>query len=80
MNLTNGGMQTVDTAPKNKWRGHPLQDRVDRGEIKLVDYLDVPKEVLLSRIANLDPMEQDVIIWAWERRGQFPMINEKKAV
>ena len=55
-----------------KWYGHPLQDKVDRGEVRLVDHLDIPEGEFLSKIANLEPEEREIAMWARQKRLRLP--------
>jgi len=68
-------MITTDTS--KKWLGHPLQKRVDRGEVQLIDHLDIPEDEFQKKIANLEPEEQEIAIWARQKRLKM---SPKKAV
>jgi len=61
-----GQREIYDT--NNKWLGHPLQKRVDNGEVQLIDHLDIPEEEFKAKIALLEPEEQEIAIWARQKR------------
>jgi hypothetical protein len=44
-----------------KRRGHPLRERVRRGEVKLVDPFDIPEAELAEKLAALDPGEREFV-------------------
>ena len=47
---------------KLKRRGHPLREKIDRGEVKLLDPFNVPEEDFNAKLANLNPDEREFII------------------
>ena len=53
---------------RKEWRGHPLQEKVGKGEVQLIDHLDIPENEFLAKIAILEPEEQEVAIWARQKR------------
>jgi len=61
---------TIDT--NRKWRGHPLQEKINKGEVKLIDHLDIPENDFLAKIAILEPEEQEIAIWARQKRLKLP--------
>ncbi|MCL2378002.1 MAG: hypothetical protein FWC77_02645 [Defluviitaleaceae bacterium] len=63
-----------------KWRGHPLQERIDRGEVQLIDHLDIPETDFLAKIAVLEPEEQEIAIWARQKRLKLSQKGKKEAV
>jgi len=55
-----------------KWLGHPLQNKIDTGEIQLIDHLDIPEEIFQAKIAALEPEEREIAIWARQKRLHLP--------
>ena len=58
----------MKTDANKKWLGHPLQKRVDKGEVQLIDHLDIPEDEFQAKIAILEPEEQEIAIWARQKR------------
>jgi len=58
----------INTTKTKRWRGHPLQDKIDKGEIQLIDHLDIPEDEFQAKIAILEPEEQEIAIWARQKR------------
>jgi len=59
-------MMKADT--RKKWHGHPLQEKVDKGEVQLIDHLIIPEDEFLAKMAALEPEEQEIAIWARQKR------------
>jgi hypothetical protein len=53
---------------KLKHRGHPLREKVMRGEIKLIDPFDISDEEFNEKIAALTPDEREFAIDARNER------------
>jgi len=71
-------MTTIDTS--KKWRGHPLQEKIDKGEVHLIDHLDIPENEFLAKIAILEPEEREIAIWARQKRLKLSSDRTKKVV
>jgi len=54
-------MRTEYNLNNMKRRGHPLRERVRRGEVVLVDPFDIPEAELAAKLAALDPAERELI-------------------
>jgi len=63
-----------------KWLGHPLQKRVDKGEVQLIDHIDMPEDEFQAKISFLEPEEQEIAIWARQKRLEKLSKEAKKAV
>ena len=58
----------MKTSTTKKWRGHPLQEKVDKGTVQLINHLEIPENEFLAKISILEPEEQEVAIWARQKR------------
>jgi len=63
-----------------KWQGHPLQKRVDKGEVQLIDHLDIPENEFQAKIAILEPEEREIAIWARQKRLKLSAKGIKEAI
>ena len=53
---------------KMRRRAHPLQDKIDKGELKLVSPLDITEEEFNVKISLLDPDTRDTVIKLRQKR------------
>ena len=59
---------------------HPLQDKINRGEWKLVDHMDISDEQFEKNIAALDADDRDFAIktrdlWKKKQAKETPVLN-----
>ena len=52
---------------KLKRVGHPMQAKIDSGEIKLISILDIPERD--KKLASLEPNEREFILELFARRS-----------
>ena len=53
-------MKAVYNIRNMRRKPHPLQDKIERGEVKLIDHLNIPETDFQSLIATLEPHEREV--------------------
>ena len=68
MKEQNGGKRMMKIDTRKKWHGHPLQEKVDKGEVQLIDHLIIPENEFMAKMATLEPEEQEIAIWARQKR------------
>ena len=59
---------------------HPLRDKINRGEWKLVDHMDISDEQFEKNIADLDADDRDFAIkirklWKKKQAKETPILN-----
>ena len=55
-------MKAVYNIRTMRRKPHPFQEKIERGEVQLVDHLNVPDSDFQSLIVDLEPQERELAI------------------
>ena len=59
-----------------KRRGHPLREKIMRGEIKLIDPFDISEEEFQEKIKFLDEYQREYALEQWKERKTKNITDE----